>query len=270
MNRFLQNYHEGRFSFGCLFMDRNVIAMSGLAKAGYDYVFIDLMYGWNTWDSVHHMIVAAQRVGLTAIVRVQSYPWRSDRTGTAADRNILVNASRAASLGADGVMVSVDNVADTLMLAEIRQDWHRAGDLQTSADELSAHETDLKDQLIIMPTIESLGALEQMEQIMDVEGVNALAVSGSDLPRQLGLAWQYEHPDVWSYVDRAVAMGKARGVAVGMNMGWIYTDITESVARVKRLKEHGLDFVLTQTDYHMLHAQAKSIVDGVNAGEANV
>lgn len=259
-NKLIENFREGRLSIGALLMDRSVVAMPALAKGGYDYVKIDLMYGTVNWSDVHHMCLAAHEVGLTAIVRVQAYPWREKGE---VDRRLVVDASRAASLGADGITVSANSAAEVRDVAGVTQDWHRVGHVQSSAEELAAHEEEITKNFTIMPIVESIGALDELEEIMDVEGVNSIMMSCTDLPRQLGYPYQYEHPKVWEYIERAVKLGEQKGVAVGANTGFVFTTIDDTIERIKRLRDHGVHLTLTQTGYHMMYSYCSSITDAL-------
>lgn len=251
--RCLQESRNGRISLGCLDMDRATVSTvaPALAKAGYDWIMQDLMFGPSDISDIHYSIMAAREAGLGSIVRLPAYPWASADTP---DRSLLVHAARIASLNPDGISFSANTVAEVEMVAEVVKDWHRAGHIQETAQELSDHEDTIKSTFIVMPIIESANALHSLEQIMKVPAVNAVLMAGTDLPRHLGMPYQYEHPRVWEFIDGAVAMGRKHGVLVGLNTGYIYTDPRETAGRVRRLLEHGLQFALTQTIAHMLYS----------------
>jgi 4-hydroxy-2-oxoheptanedioate aldolase len=56
--------------------------------------------------------------------------------------------------------------------------------------------------------IETLGALEECEQIAAIEGVDLLFVGPSDLSQVLGVLAQWESDKLWSAIERVAAACK--------------------------------------------------------------
>lgn len=265
MANFLERCAAGEMPLGVLFWDRNTVVLDGLAKAGYTWVIADLMYGTMDWGDVHYMCMSARSAGLVPIVRLPAYPWLASSGGAG---RLAADAARAASIGAEGIMVSVRTAEDVRAIAATASDWHRVGQIQTTVSELSDHETHLHERAIIMPLVESISALEDLEAIFAIEGVNAVLMSGTDLPRQLGHPYEYEHPEVWAYLERAVDLGHQYGVAVGTNSGFVFVHPADVVDRIERLRQRGIQFVLTQSAEFMAFAYARTIIEGLNGGES--
>jgi 2-keto-3-deoxy-L-rhamnonate aldolase RhmA len=262
MTRLLEDAKAGRVCLGTLIQDGGTFAISSLAKAGFSYVFFDFMFGTLDWKDVRHMTTAARLANMTSLVRIQNYPWVGD--GGVPDGRLAADAARVVALGADGVRCSVTNAADVRRIAAIANDWHRVPSLMTTPEELAEQEAAVKDELIIMPIIESVPAWEDLDEIMSIDAVNAVMMSGTDLPRQLyGLKFGYEHPDVWKFLDEAVALGRKHDVVVGFNTGYTFTGVTETVERIQRLREHGVNFILVQTLDHMIYSYGSSIMAGL-------
>jgi 2-keto-3-deoxy-L-rhamnonate aldolase RhmA len=246
-------------------MDRGTLAITSMARAGFSFVFLDQMYGTLDWSDVHYMAAAARLAGITSVVRIQNYPWRTGET----DRRILADAARASALGADGVRCSVSGAEDVRQLSTVASDWHRVPMLPTSAEDFAATQSKAEKDLILMPIIESLAALDELDEIMAIDAVNSVMISGTDLPRELGIPMQYEHPKVWAYLDRAVELGVKHGVAVGFNTGYVFRGVDETAERVGRLRSHGVNFILVQTLDHIVYSYVSSLLDRVGHGDEN-
>ena len=134
--------------------------------------------------------------------------------------------------------------------------------LPRDAAEFGAAAREATAGLVLMPIIESRRALDELDEIMAVDGVNTVMISGTDLPRELGVPFEYEHPLVWDYLDRAVELGAKHDVAVGFNSGYAFHGVEETIDRVGRLRSHGVGFVLIQTLDHIVYSYASLIVEG--------
>jgi 2-keto-3-deoxy-L-rhamnonate aldolase RhmA len=256
----------GQLCLGTLVQDVGTLALTTLGASGLSFVFLDMMHGTLSWKDVRDMSTAARAAGMTSVVRIPNYPW--GEVDGAPEGRIAADAAHAAALGADGVRCSVRDVHEARMLASIANDWHRVPNLVTTADDFRQAEDSIRRELILMPIIESARALADLEEIMAIDAVNAVMLSGTDLPRELlDVRLEYEHDDVWQYVDDAVALGAKHGVAVGLNTGFTYTGITETVSRIRRIREHGVNFVLLQTLDHIVYAYSSAVVDGARRAE---
>jgi len=68
--------------------------------------------------------------------------------------------------------------------------------------------------------IEDMAAVEQIDEIAGVEGVDLLAVGPSDLSRSLGVSGQPDHPRLVAAIDRvreAVKKGAGARLALPLN-----------------------------------------------------
>jgi 4-hydroxy-2-oxoheptanedioate aldolase len=101
--------------------------------------------------------------------------------------------------------------------------------------------------------IESATAVENVERIVAVEGVDAIFVGPSDLAASMGLIGQQSHPDVVAGVLRAIEAGRAAGKPVGVN-AFVPAD-------AERYIEAGAAFVAVGADVAMLARQSEALVD---------
>ncbi|MFE8886993.1 HpcH/HpaI aldolase/citrate lyase family protein [Pseudarthrobacter enclensis] len=92
--------------------------------------------------------------------------------------------------------------------------------------------------------IESTAAVEAVEDILKVDGVDAVFVGPSDLAASMGLLGQQEHPEVRAAVEHCLSAAKAAGKPVGVNA------FNPDTAR--HYLDHGTDFILVGADVAIL------------------
>jgi 4-hydroxy-2-oxoheptanedioate aldolase len=73
------------------------------------------------------------------------------------------------------------------------------------------------DTISVTVQIESTGAVEAVEDILKVDGVDAIFLGPSDLAASMGLLGQQEHPEVRAAVEHCLAAAKTAGKPAGVN-----------------------------------------------------
>jgi 2-keto-3-deoxy-L-rhamnonate aldolase RhmA len=63
--------------------------------------------------------------------------------------------------------------------------------------------------------IESVTAVENLEAILDVRGVDAIFIGPNDLSVSLGIPDQFDHPKYVEAVEHVIATSQQRGIAAG-------------------------------------------------------
>lgn len=92
--------------------------------------------------------------------------------------------------------------------------------------------------------VESAAALDQLEEIAAVDGVDAVFIGPADLAASLGYLGKPEHPEVVAIIETALSQIKATGKAAGVNA------FNPEVAQ--RYMTAGASFVLVGADVTVL------------------
>jgi 4-hydroxy-2-oxoheptanedioate aldolase len=262
MNRSEMRLKAGETAIGILAKGGPHLAKQ-LGQAQLDFIMPDMMFAGMDWREAEFMIANAQVRGLAAYLRVQAYPWSAEHV----DHRLAVDAARALSIGADGVVASVSSAAEVDEIVKVTGDWHR-GVLVTSNEELQEHEQSSAESTRIFPLIETKSAVEQLDEILAVDGLTGVFIGVTDLSRELGHPFEYEHPDVWRVIDRTVELAAGRDIAVMVNTGYLFSDPQAIGDRVARLAAHGVQLVMLQTLEFLVYAMARSAVDAARASIA--
>lgn len=98
----------------------------------------------------------------------------------------------------------------------------------------------------LMVQIEDPEAVEHIEEITEVEGVDVVFVGPGDLSVNLGIPGQTTHPDVMKVCERVVKACEKSGKAAGMTCGGKFTE------RAKELIDMGFKFIAAGSDYGMV------------------
>jgi 2-keto-3-deoxy-L-rhamnonate aldolase RhmA len=247
-DRLLSNLKRGNPSLcAYVFSHPNMVEVAGIA--GIDCFMADMMFTAHDWDNIAHLIRAARGTGISPMIRVQSFPWTD---GT--DRRTISDAARALALGATAVTVSVSSAQEVRDLSELKNDWHRQIHLRRfwTAEEFPDYAEKTRAGTLIVPTVESEGALNELDEILSVDGIELVWLAAGDVTKILGVPFKYEDPKVMRLVENAVKTAERNGAAIMYNMGLDSPDFESMAATAKRLFDMGVRVVgLGAMEWHM-------------------
>jgi 2-keto-3-deoxy-L-rhamnonate aldolase RhmA len=185
---------------------------SMIASAGLDFVFLDTEHVVLDRNELSWMCQAYTGHGLAPIIRIPSPdPYR---------------ACQMIDGGAAGVIApyleSVDQVQQHRGAVKLRplkgQRLQRvlAGEEQLD-DTLQQYLDNYNKNNVCIINIESVPALEALDDIVAVPGVDALLVGPHDLSINLGIPEQYSHPLFEEAIQTIIKTGRSAGLGVGIH-----------------------------------------------------
>ena len=74
------------------------------------------------------------------------------------------------------------------------------------------------DDIFVAVQIEHIDAVDCIDDILEVEGIDAVFVGPYDLSASMGLTAQFEHPDYIAARTRVLNACKAKGIAPGIHV----------------------------------------------------
>jgi 4-hydroxy-2-oxoheptanedioate aldolase len=173
-----------------------------IASAGYDFVIIDMEHAPLGVETVYRMIVTAERSGMGAIVRVRGH---DSATGA-----MFLDA------GASGVLIphsSPYEEAKKLITDMVfPPHGHRGAGgggraTQWSLDGPEEYRRGGDEGVIRVPMIEDPEAVDDIDNILGIHGVDAAFIGQGDLTQTLG-----DREQAQGLVDRAIEACVARGI----------------------------------------------------------
>ena len=165
-------------AFGCWLKVPSSVTAEVAALSGFDYVCIDMQHGFSDRNDLIPMLQAIQPHSPRAIVRVPS--------------NEPSVIGWALDAGATGVIVPLVNSAEEAEKAVKACLYPSKGNRSmgpTRAERVFGEEyvQGVEHSIQCLPMIETLDALNNLESILSVDGVDSIYVGPSDLSVNLGL-----------------------------------------------------------------------------------
>jgi len=206
-----QKLKEGSVCLGHIVME---FASPGLAtmlaNAQFDFVLFDTEHTRFSIETIGGMIRYARSAGLPTIVRVP--------------RGQYDQMSRIMDAGADGIMAP--NVQSREEAEHIIQATKYAplGDRGTAfgiahddfeVGDVSEKIQQANQQTLIITQIESVSGVENVADIVGVEGVDVGWIGHFDLTQSMGIPGQFDHPDYLAAVEKVVKACQSQGKAGG-------------------------------------------------------
>jgi 4-hydroxy-2-oxoheptanedioate aldolase len=233
-----------------LFLDLgSPIAAEICARAGYDWLLVDLEHGAATEADLLSLLHAIEAGGSTPVVRPQS----GER----------LRIGRALDLGARGIMVprleSAAEATEAVTFLRYPPTGVRGVALRVRGADLGAIGHDdvaiVNDRIVGIVQIESTGALAQADAIAAIDGVDVLFVGPADLTHSLGIPGRFGEPAYREALQTVVDACRANGKAAGI--------LVYETAVVPDLLELGFTFVGIGADAAYVSAGARSALTAV-------
>ena len=200
----------GETVYGAFCMTGSPIAAELCARAGFDWVVIDLEHGTATEGDLLAHLYAVGGTPTSAIVR----PASGER----------LRIGRALDFGADGIMIpridTPDQAREAVSYLRWPPDGGRGLALLTRGAELGevghASIGALNQRVVGIVQVESPSAVEHAAEIAAIDGVDVLFVGPTDLSHSLGLPGQFDDPAFIDALRHVVAAAEGAGKAAGI------------------------------------------------------
>ena len=225
--------------------DPVVTELAGLA--GFDFVVIDLEHSPFSMETTVGMVRAASARGIAAIVRVTD--------------NAAPELSRALDTGATGVIVPHVTEPEDAVAVVDRTRFHPVGsrgmDVYARAAGWGHLDRDTymraaNEETIVGVMVEGAGAVDHLDAIASVEGLDLLFIGPYDLSQSLGIPGQVTHPEVVGRIESAVKIAQSHDRVLGL-----YVDDVEAAERYSAL---GVQFIGMSNDADILRQAFCEIV----------
>lgn len=207
MTPFKQRLAQGEILYGTMVTLPTPSTAELLADIGFDWLFIDGEHG--PLDTTAIMgILQAIRGRAAGIVRVPE----------AAEQHI----KRVLDLGAEGIIVpqvnTPDQAADVVRWAKYAPDGARGVGLARAHGYGMAFAEYLEranEDTTVIVQAEHKTAVENIEAIVRVPGIDAIQLGPYDLSASMGKMGQIDDPEVVDAIDHIVSVSRAAGLPIG-------------------------------------------------------
>jgi len=226
---------------GCWINLFNPIVGELVGGCGYDYAMIDMEHSPVSLEATLTMIRAVQFSGAKAFVRTPDK--QADWIG------------RLMDMGADGVMVPMVNTVDEAHLlanaavyAPLGTRGMAAGLARATAYGINTDNylASYRENFRLMIQIETSDAVERVNELASVSGVDGVFIGPYDLSGSLGHLGEPEHPDTRAAIGKIIDAVKVHGKILGT--------LTNPERDASQLFDEGYDMVFSGSDIGMLRS----------------
>jgi 2-keto-3-deoxy-L-rhamnonate aldolase RhmA len=205
-NRLKEILRRGDVALGATVTIGHPFVTDILGKIGFDFINFDTQHTPLSIETVQSMMEAMSYSQTTPIVRVE---W-----------NEFSMINRALDIGAHGIVVPFVNTKEDIVKA-IRsatfppKGLRSYGPLRASLRDPEYMLT-TDEEILVIPQIETKKALDNMESILSVDGVEAFFVGPYDLSLSLGVFAQWKNPIFEKSLGKILEAAEKSGTTPGM------------------------------------------------------
>ena len=246
-NEMKRDLEKGEKVYGTMLQEMvNPTAAQIFKRAGFDFFMVDCEHSPYDQGSVREILRVARLEEICPLVRIRNLDYSL--------------AAGYLDAGAMGLMLPrVENVTDTETLvsfmkyppqgirglsADAPHSDYRFGDL--------AEFIEIQNQdTVAIAQIERKAAIENLEEILSVTGIDVALVGPEDLSLSYGVPGQTSHPTVVNAIQKVIDISFKLGVAPGIHMG--------NLEKLTEWKEKGMQVIMYNSDLGFL-------LEGAEAG----
>jgi 4-hydroxy-2-oxoheptanedioate aldolase len=215
-----------------------------MARTGFDWICIDAQHGLIDYQVMLGMLQAVSGSGVASLVRV---PW-----------NEHAWIMRALDAGAAGVIVPMVNSPEEARLAvgacRYPPQGHRSwGPTRVSLGVPDYGPEQANKSVFCAVMVETVAALDQLDEILAVPGVDAVYMGPSDFAISMGLPPRSDEPEHRRRLEMVPAICREQGVFAGIACG--------SVELLQRWRAAGYTMLSLPSDLVMLRQAATAMLD---------
>jgi len=214
------------------------------AACGFDFVIIDCEHGYFDYTETAALLAVARGTDMPAIIRISKV-----------DREFVL---KYLDMGAGGFLLS--NTDDAGMISELVRHakyppmGRRGISLQRAHTDynpggITEYLKRANEETVILAEIESRRGVENVDEILSLDGVDGAVIGPNDLALDMGLLGHNDHPDVVAAYERVIASAQGHAKAAGL--------VSSSIDFHRRWRERGMSLFSWNSEIGMLLNEGK-------------
>ena len=216
-----------------------------MSKAGFDWLAVDLEHSVITIREAEELIRVIDMLGVTPLVRL-----------TSNDPDLI---KRIMDAGAHGVIVPMVKSPDEAIRAVDSVKYPEEGKRSIGLARAQGYGTGFqeyfqwqKENSVVIVQIEHIEAVDCLEEIFAVEGVDGYIVGPYDLTGSMGIPGQFEHPEFVAAMERIRSTAEAVKMPGGIHI------IEPDPRQLEQRIEEGHRFIAYSLDVRMLDVASRT------------
>ena len=236
---------SGKTAYGMVITCYDPSITEVAAECGMDFVWIDMEHSPMTITDVQSMLMAVKGTDCAPFIRV---PWCV---------NYLLKP--ILDLGPAGVIIPMVNDAETMRKAVSACHYPVHGGERGFATRrqnqfnkipIAEYVAASEHDPIVIAQIEHKEAVENIDEILEVPGIDSVCIGPYDLSASYGKAGQFDDAEIGAAVDRVIERTRAHGVMLGGFCG-----------NAEFWKDRSLDWKALCDDAGFLAKQLRALLD---------
>jgi 2-keto-3-deoxy-L-rhamnonate aldolase RhmA len=240
--------NSGKVSIGSWMSMAHPSIAEILAMAGYDWVVIETEHTAIDVSEVLRLIIAIEQRGSIPLVRLA---W-----------NDPIQAKAVLDSGAAGIIVPMVNTKAEAELAVKMTKYPPMGFRGVGLARAQGYGVDFDEYVncanadtLLLLQIEHIDAVNNIEEILSVPGIDGTYIGPYDLSMSLGIPGQLNHPDVINAKNKVLEATLKKGLVAGIHCVHSDTAYIDSKLAI----EQGYRFIAIGTDILFLGNSARSV-----------
>jgi len=215
-----------------------------------DFLWIDLEHNPISLESLLTHLIAARAGGAPALVRVPSneIAWTKRVLDSGAEGIILPQARSAQEVQQFVSACRYPPLGTRGFGPRRPTNYGRSG-----GDQYIQH---ANENLFVAVQIETMEAVEQLDEIVSIKGMDSLVVGPYDLSGSMGMLGQVRDPKVIDVIDGIITKARQARLYVGMGMG-------ADGEHAMQAAESGVNWVQCGNDFEYMNHFADDLFNGI-------
>ena len=210
VNHFKQALKDGQRQIGCWCTFGEAITTELMGTAGFDWLVVDGEHAPNDIRSIRDQLVALATSSAEPVVRVPiGEAWLIKQVLDAGAQTVLVPMVETADQAAELVRACHYPPHGTRGVGATGARATRFGAVQNYIPTADA-------QICILLQVENRKGIENLDEILALEGIDGIFIGPSDLSTDMGHQGNSAHPEVRAVIADAISRIKAAGKAPGI------------------------------------------------------
>lgn len=202
--------HNGGHSIGSWMQLPHASVAEIMGQAGYDWVAVDMEHGAISVHQLPDLFRALELGGTLPLVRLA--------------QGQVKDCKQALDAGAAGIIVPMLESAAQLVAVRDACRWPPAGTRGVGfsrANLFGKHFDAYREEAqapLLIAMIEHTRAVEELEEILEVEGLDAILIGPYDLSASMGLTAKFESPEFIAAMDKILLLCNQHGIKCGVHV----------------------------------------------------
>lgn len=218
-----------------------------IARAGFDAVAIDIEHSAIDISSLEPLFQVIEANGSSPLVRLSS--------------NDAVLIKRVLDMGAHGIIVpmvnSVNDAVQAVGAAKYPPEGFRSTGIYRAQDygnSFKEYRFSANEKIAVIIQIEHKDAVESIDEIVKVPGIDALMIGPYDLSSTYGIAGEIDHPIMKEAIQKVMNAAKGAQIGIGTHA------VDASAELLGNTLKQGFSFVVYSNDSIILSRHYNDVI----------